>query len=118
MCPSASTWPRSCLAWPTAPSRPWTSSPLPPTQPNWPSNLPLPSRPRQPCTCPGGYIQSNVIEASHATGIDRLLFLGSSCIYPKLCLQPICEEYLLTGPLDRKSTRLNSSHLGISYAVF
>src|ERR1035441_7407425 len=100
MCPSASTWPRSCLAWPTAPSRPWTSSPLPPTQPNWPSNLPLPSRPRQPCTCPGGYIQSNVIEASHATGIDRLLFLGSSCIYPKLCLQPICEEYLLTGPLE------------------
>src|ERR1017187_3637456 len=60
MCPSANTWPRSCLAWPTAPSRPWTSSPLPPTQPNWPSNLPLPSRPRQPCTCPGGYGASTI----------------------------------------------------------
>jgi GDP-L-fucose synthase len=45
-------------------------------------------------------IQSNVIEASRIAGVDRLLFLGSSCIYPKLCPQPIKEEYLLTGPLE------------------
>lgn len=45
-------------------------------------------------------IQTNVIEASHANGVNRLLFLGSSCIYPKLCPQPIKEEYLLTGPLE------------------
>jgi len=45
-------------------------------------------------------IQSNVIEASRTAGVNRLLFLGSSCIYPKLCPQPIKEEYLLTGPLE------------------
>ncbi len=45
-------------------------------------------------------IQTNVIDACHRTGVDRLLFLGSSCIYPKLCPQPIKEEYLLTGPLE------------------
>ena len=45
-------------------------------------------------------IQTNVIEAAYDTGVKRLLFLGSSCIYPKLCPQPIKEEYLLTGPLE------------------
>jgi GDP-L-fucose synthase len=45
-------------------------------------------------------IQNNVIEASRNAGVKRLLFLGSSCIYPKLCPQPIKEEYLLTGPLE------------------
>jgi len=45
-------------------------------------------------------IQSNVIEASRLSGVKRLLFLGSSCIYPKLCPQPIKEKYLLTGPLE------------------
>jgi len=45
-------------------------------------------------------IQSNVIEASRLSGVKRLLFLGSSCIYPKLSPQPIKEEYLLTGPLE------------------
>ncbi len=45
-------------------------------------------------------IQTNLIEASRNAGIKRLLFLGSSCIYPKLCTQPIKEEYLLTGPLE------------------
>ena len=45
-------------------------------------------------------IQNSVIEASRQSGVDRLLFLGSSCIYPKLCPQPIREEYLLTGPLE------------------
>jgi GDP-L-fucose synthase len=45
-------------------------------------------------------IQSNVIQAAHAIGVKRLLFLGSSCIYPKMAPQPIKEEYLLTGPLE------------------
>jgi GDP-L-fucose synthase len=45
-------------------------------------------------------LQTNIIEASRIHGIKRLLFLGSSCIYPKLCPQPIREEYLLTGPLE------------------
>jgi GDP-L-fucose synthase len=45
-------------------------------------------------------IQTNVIEASRNGHVKRLLFLGSSCIYPKLCPQPIKEEYLLTGPLE------------------
>lgn len=45
-------------------------------------------------------IQSNIIHWSQKTGVKRLLFLGSSCIYPKLCPQPMKEEYLLTGPLE------------------
>src|SRR6266568_6072926 len=45
-------------------------------------------------------IQTTVIDASYRCGVKRLLFLGSSCIYPKLCPQPIKEEYLLTGPLE------------------
>ncbi len=45
-------------------------------------------------------IETNIIQASHSTGVKKLLFLGSSCVYPKLCPQPIREEYLLTGPLE------------------
>ena len=45
-------------------------------------------------------IAANVIDAAHRADIDRLLFLGSSCIYPKLAAQPIIEEALLTGPLE------------------
>ena len=45
-------------------------------------------------------IQTNVIDASYRSGVRRLLFLGSSCIYPRLAPQPIKEEYLLTGPLE------------------
>jgi len=45
-------------------------------------------------------IQSNVINAAAAAGVEKLLFLGSSCIYPKLAEQPIAEEALLTGPLE------------------
>ena len=45
-------------------------------------------------------IQTNVIHAAHLNGVKRLLFLGSSCIYPKLAPQPMKEEYLLTGPLE------------------
>jgi GDP-L-fucose synthase len=45
-------------------------------------------------------IQTNVIHAAYRNNVRRLLFLGSSCIYPKLCPQPMKEEYLLTGPLE------------------
>ena len=45
-------------------------------------------------------IQTNLFEAAHANDVDRLLFLGSSCIYPKLAPQPIPESALLTGPLE------------------
>jgi GDP-L-fucose synthase len=45
-------------------------------------------------------LQTNVIEASRQASVRRLLFLGSSCIYPRLAPQPIREEYLLTGPLE------------------
>jgi len=45
-------------------------------------------------------IQTNVIDAAYRHGARKLLFLGSSCIYPKLCPQPIKEEYLQTGPLE------------------
>jgi GDP-L-fucose synthase len=45
-------------------------------------------------------IQNNLIHAAWQTGVRKLLFLGSSCIYPKLAPQPLKEEYLLTGPLE------------------
>lgn len=45
-------------------------------------------------------IQSNIIHQSYLSGVKRLLFFGSSCIYPKDSIQPIKEEYLLTGPLE------------------
>ena len=45
-------------------------------------------------------IQTNVIHAAHLAGVQRLLFLGSSCIYPKLAPQPMKESALLTGPLE------------------
>jgi len=45
-------------------------------------------------------IQNNVIHSAYATGVKKLLFLGSSCIYPKMAPQPLKEEYLLSGPLE------------------
>ena len=45
-------------------------------------------------------IQTNVIDAAYRSGVKKLLFLGSSCIYPKMAPQPLKEEYLLTGPLE------------------
>jgi GDP-L-fucose synthase len=45
-------------------------------------------------------IEANICRATHATKVNRLIFLGSSCIYPRDCPQPIKEEYLLTGPLE------------------
>ncbi|HGL6714296.1 GDP-L-fucose synthase [Burkholderia contaminans] len=45
-------------------------------------------------------VETNIIDSAHRAGVDRLCFLGSSCIYPRECPQPIREEYLLTGPLE------------------
>lgn len=45
-------------------------------------------------------IQNNIIHNSYLNGVKKLLFMGSSCIYPKVCPQPIKEEYLLTGALE------------------
>jgi GDP-L-fucose synthase len=46
-------------------------------------------------------IETNLMDGAHAAQIEKLLFLGSSCVYPKLALQPIKEEYLLTGELEK-----------------
>jgi len=45
-------------------------------------------------------IEANLIRAAHETGVEKLLFLGSSCIYPRLAPQPLTEDSLLTGPLE------------------
>jgi len=45
-------------------------------------------------------IEANLIHAAHQAGVQQLMFLGSSCIYPKMAPQPLKEEYLLTGPLE------------------
>ena len=45
-------------------------------------------------------IEANLIHGAHLAGVQRLMFLGSSCIYPRDCPQPIREDYLLTGPLE------------------
>ena len=49
-------------------------------------------------------IQNNLMEAAHAADVERFIFLGSSCIYPRDCAQPIKEEYLLTGPLEESNS--------------
>ena len=49
-------------------------------------------------------IQSNLMEAAHKADVARFVFLGSSCIYPRECPQPIREEYLLTGPLEQTNS--------------
>lgn len=45
-------------------------------------------------------IQTNLMDASHSVGVERFIFLGSNCIYPRNCPQPIKEEYILSGPLE------------------
>jgi GDP-L-fucose synthase len=45
-------------------------------------------------------IEANLIHGAHQAGVERLMFLGYSCIYPRDCPQPIREDYLLTGPLE------------------
>ena len=49
-------------------------------------------------------IQSNLMDAAHAANVERFVFLGSSCIYPRDCAQPIKEEYLMTGPLEQTNS--------------
>ena len=49
-------------------------------------------------------IQSNLMQAAHAADVEKFVFLGSSCIYPRDCAQPIKEEYLLTGPLEETNS--------------
>lgn len=49
-------------------------------------------------------IQNNLMDGSHAANVERFLFLGSSCIYPRECPQPIKEDYLLTGPLEKTNS--------------
>ena len=49
-------------------------------------------------------IQSNLMDAAHSVGVEKLLFLGSSCIYPRNCAQPIKEEYILTGELEETNS--------------
>ena len=49
-------------------------------------------------------IQNNLMEAAHAADVQKFIFLGSSCIYPRDCAQPIKEEYLLTGPLEETNS--------------
>ena len=45
-------------------------------------------------------IQTNLLDAAHSFNVEKVVFLGSSCIYPRDCAQPILEEYLMTGPLE------------------
>jgi GDP-L-fucose synthase len=49
-------------------------------------------------------IQGNLMSAAHAAGVEKFVFLGSSCIYPRDCAQPIKEEYLMTGPLEETNS--------------
>ncbi len=49
-------------------------------------------------------MQSNLMDAAHAADVERFVFLGSSCIYPRECPQPIKEEYLMTGPLEKTNS--------------
>jgi GDP-L-fucose synthase len=49
-------------------------------------------------------IQNNLMDASHHAGVERFVFLGSSCIYPRDCEQPIKEEYLMTGLLEKTNS--------------
>ena len=49
-------------------------------------------------------IQSNLMQAAHEVNVEKFVFLGSSCVYPRDCLQPIKEEYLMTGPLEASNS--------------
>jgi len=49
-------------------------------------------------------IQNNLMRAAHEAGVEKFIFLGSSCIYPRDCAQPIKEEYLMTGPLEKTNS--------------
>lgn len=59
-------------------------------------------------------MQNNVIHQSYLQGVKKLLFLGSSCIYPKMAPQPLKEAYLLTGPLEET----NEPYVGVPSPKF
>ena len=64
-------------------------------------------------------VQTNVIHESWRNGVEKLMFLGSSCIYPKICPQPISEEYLLTGELEPTNEAYALAKIaGITPAMF
>ena len=56
-------------------------------------------------------IEANVVDAAYRNGVEKLLCLGSSCIYPKLAPQPIVEEALLSGPLEPTNEWLSLIHI-------
>ena len=56
-------------------------------------------------------IQTNLIDSSYITNVKRFLFIGSSCIYPKHCKQPIKEEYFMTGPLEPTNRAMATSKI-------
>jgi GDP-L-fucose synthase len=58
-------------------------------------------------------IEANLVHGAHLAGVPRLMFLGSSCIYPRDCPQPIEEEYLLTGPLEVTNEPYAIAKIGI-----
>ena len=62
-------------------------------------------------------IQSNIIHAARKFGVKKLLFLGSSCIYPKMCEQPIKEEYLLVVLLNPAMILMRLQRLPVSRCV-
>lgn len=49
-------------------------------------------------------IQNNLMQAAHEVSVEKFIFLGSSCIYPKFAAQPIKEEYIMTGPLEETNS--------------
>lgn len=62
-------------------------------------------------------IESNIIHAAHLHNVNKLLFLGSSCIYPKQATQPIAESELLQGHLNRPMSRMRLPKLPVSSCV-
>ncbi len=57
-------------------------------------------------------VTTNIIEASHGTGVEKLMFLGSSCIYPRLAEQPMKEESYMTGPLEPTNEAYAAAKIG------
>jgi len=62
-------------------------------------------------------IQNHVIHQSYIHGVRKLMFLGSSCIYPKLAPQPLKEEYLLTGELESTNEHMRLQRLQVLRCV-
>ena len=62
-------------------------------------------------------IQTNLFEAAHAADVDRLLFIGSSCIYPRDCPQPMKESYLMAGPLEPSNASYSIAKIAGLHAI-